>query len=254
MKQIFFLTIIFISFVLSISAQSVKTSSFEIELDNRKGKYETILPKSLNKIFFDQRAGGYSTKVDFKDGELFNSLLKKVKLFSISREILDITPPKKIKTKNGIIYSTGRYISHPAFYQSAVIEKKVFIFSDDELESTEIFNQLIKELKLSVKNSDEAMQVARFYLLFFTIRFRDPKQNIISSIENIPIKYRNEKLDRVEKVKDLIRPIESLKVKNDYKVIFFTWENFPRGEVNKWQFSISANGEIQLEKELLTII
>jgi hypothetical protein len=253
MKQIVALALIIVLFAIPCIAQENRV--FEVEINGKKAKYLPLVAPSLKKTFFDNRAIGYVTKLQAINDEFLTLAVKKVRFVSITRDLVDLAPPKVIK-KNGKVVgrSSGGSVSHPAWYQSAILGEKLYVFPDDENEGAEVFNQLIKELKVKIDNPIQAKQLADFFLRFYTIRFTNPKDIRVSKIEDIPEKYRNEKPERVEKVKDLIHPLKISNPENFYQIEFFTWENFPRGEVNKWQIKVSKNGEIALTKEFITII
>lgn len=252
MKRILLLLIILVLFLVPCLAQ--ENQIFEVEINDKKAKFEPIIAPSLKKIFFDNRATGYDMKLTSTNDDFLNSVIKKIRFLSITRDLVDLAPPRVIRKKREIIRTSGGYVSHPAFYQSAILGKKIYVFPDDENEGVEVFNQLIRDLKVDISNPIQAKQLTDFFLRFYTIRYRDPKEVRISRIEDIPEKYRNEKPDRVEKVKDMIHPLKISNPENLYQIEFYTWENFPRGEVNKWQIKVSKNGEISLAKELITII
>ncbi len=253
MNQILALTLIIVLFIIPCLAQENRV--FEIEINDKKAKYLPLIAPSLEKTFFDNRAIGYVTKLPATNDEFLTSAVKKIRFVSITRDLVDLAPPRVIK-KNGKVIgrSNGGSVSHPAWYQSAILGKKLYVFPDNENEGAEVFNQLIKELKVKIDNPIQAKQLADFFLRFYTIRYKDPKEIRISKIEDIPEKYRNEKPDRVEKAKDLIHPLKISNPENFWQIEFFTWENFPRGEVNKWQIKVSKNGEIGLTKEFIIII
>lgn len=254
MKQLLLLAFIFIQLLIPCLAQDKKVSNFELQINNRKLKYEAVIPNSLTKEFFDDKASGYITKPSYINDIFLNSILDKVKLVSISRDVLN-NYRKVIRRKGKIVgYSVGM-VSHPSFFQSVILGRKLYVIEGfDKVDGLSVFNQLVKDLKISVNSPDKARQISEFYLLFYTINFRSPKQIIISKVEDIPEKKRNGRLDNVAKVKATIQPLKISKDEGNYDVNFFTWEDFPRGEVNKWQIKVSQNGEISLSKEFLTII
>lgn len=254
MKRLLLLAFITAQIFTAANAQNKKVGNFELQIGERKTKYAATIPDSLTKEFFDNKAVGNITLLKRAGKPLIDSLLKRVTLLSVSRDVLGNY--RKAIRRNGKIvgYSSG-IVSHPSWYQSVLSNKKLYVIEGfNKLDGLSVFNELIKDLKVSVIDSVQAQQILEFYLLFYTINFRNPQEIIISKVEDIPEKYRSEKIERVNDIRDIVHPLKITSAEYGYRADFFTWENFPRGEVNQWKVNISSTGEIDLIVEELTVI
>lgn len=254
MKRLLILTFIITQLFTISYTQSKTLKNFELQVGERKTKYAAIIPDSLTKEFFDNKAVGYETRLKITDNPRLHSILRRVVLLSVSRDVLG-NHRKTIKRKGKIVgYKVGM-VSHPSWYQSVLFSKKIYVIEGfNKLDGLSVFNELIKDLEVSVTDSDQAKQILEFYLRFYTINFKDPQEIIISKVEDIPEKYRNEKIERVNEIRNKVHPLKITPAKNEYRIDFFTWENFPRGEVNQWRVKVSKTGEIDLTIEELTVI
>jgi hypothetical protein len=233
---------------------SDKVSFLNVQANSRTAKfarYNAVVPESLSDNFFDFRVFAVREQATLNDGNLLSSIFRKTKIFSVSRDVLNIKSPRK--NRDGSV--TFTMVSHPAFFPAVIAGRNIYVFSrDDEKGSVDVFNQLTKNLQIKVANADEAQQLTDLYLFLYSIKFKKPSEIIVSRLEDIPEKYRIERPERAEKAKGVIQPLKTVEQNGKYKVEFFTWENFPRGEVLKWQFEVSEAGEISLNQELLVLI
>jgi hypothetical protein len=254
MKRLLILVFITAQLFIASYAQDKTLNDFELQIGERKTKHASIIPDSLTKEFFDNKAVGYKTSLKITNNPQINSILRRVVLLSVSRDVLG-NYRRTIRRKGRIIgYKVGM-VSHPNWYQSVLFDKKLYVIEGfNKLDGLSVFNELIKDLKVSVTDAGQAEQILEFYLRFYTIRFGDPQEIIISKVEDIPEKYRNEKVERVNEIRNKVHPLKITPAENVYHIDFFTWENFPRGEVNQWKVKVSKTGEIDLTVEELTVI
>lgn len=233
---------------------SGKVGSLNVQANSRTAKftkYKAVVPESLSDDFFDFKVFAVREQSALNNGNLLNSIFRKAKIFSVSRDVLNIKSPRK--NRDGSV--TFTMVSHPAFFPALIFGRNIYVFSrDDEKGSIDVFNRLTKDLQIEVANADEARQLTDFYLFLYSIKFKKPSEIIVSRLEDIPEKYRIERPEQAEKAKGIIQPPKTFQQNGKYKVEFFTWEDFPRGEVLKWQFEVSETGKLVLNQELLVLI
>ena len=250
------LILVFVTALLSITsyAQNKMLNDFELQIGERKTKYAAIIPNSLTKEFFDNKAVAYKTHLKRTNKPQLDSILNRVVLLSVSRDVLG-KYRRTIKKRGKIVGYQFGMVSHPNWYQSVLFSKKLYVIEGfNRLNGLSVFNELIKDLNVSVTNAEQAEQILEFYLHFYTINFRDPKEIIISKVEDIPEKYRNVKVERVNKIRNKVHPLKITFTENAYHIDFFTWENFSRGEVSQWKVTVSKTGKLDLTLEELTVI
>jgi hypothetical protein len=254
MKRLLILAVIIAQLFTTSYAQNRTVNNFELQIDKRKTKYVAIIPDSLTKEFFDNKAVGYKTRLKITNKPQLDSILRRVVLLSASRDVLG-NYRRTIRRKGKIVSYEFGMVSHPSWYQSVLFGKKLYVIEGfNKLDGLNVFNELIKDLKVSVTDSEQAKQILEFYLRFYTINYRDPQEIIISKVEDIPEKYRNEKVERVNEIRNKVYPLKITPTENAYRIDFFTWENYSRGEVKQWKVKVSKTGQIDLSAEELTII
>lgn len=235
---------------LAYAQLSEKLIQLNLNRDGRFVEYRAVVPASIETAFPERRAsGGEREHLTFSRGPLFDSIVRRIELLSVSRYIDH--KPQRIGPDSGEV----QVISHPTFFSAAIYDGEIYVlYRGDRAGNVAVANRLIRKMGVSASNREEARQLAEFYLLLYSHSFKDPSKLIISQVEDIPEKQRKERPERVANLDAMIRPLQVSERDGRYQVKFFTWEYLPRGEVINWQIEISSGGGLDVTEHVVAMI
>lgn len=142
-----------------------------------------------------------------------------------------------IDNKDGTF--TARYISHPIFYPAIVHNNHIFIFSPfDTVLNSRIFARYLDELDVRVQNSEEALELVKFFFLATHAR---GGRRIVSGVDDIDPIFQKNKETNIGKLRDIVVPPKATAYERGWEVEFYTW-NAINGQVEKWKVSVQECG------------
>jgi hypothetical protein len=204
-----------------------------------------ILPTSINKflpnVFLGKRRNYLGFKVEQR--KIVN-LVENTKILRAT----EFTSPETRKKINGKTVIVGG-VSDRGWFPSIEFNNKGYIFSENDNEANiEVFNLFLKDSKLSVQNTDEALELLKLYFYLAENYTDDGGKVILSTVESIPELFRRGKEIQINNIRDKITPPKVFFENGEYLLELFTWE-FPLNNITQWRFKLNSNSIMLTNKK-----
>lgn len=249
MSKYLSILIVNLLFAINLSGQAsvIEEVQMPVVRGKRVKKQEVVLPSTLTGTLTKLLvAKGDEKSYTFQNVRL-EKLFKTIPLYRVA----EYFESGVVKNKDGTF--TAIINSHPSWYPALYYKYKLYVFREsdsDVVANTEIFNLFLKEADLRIESGKEAIELANLYLSITRGYFENKGKLILSSVEDVPPSFRNGKESEMNALREIVAAPKCTRVGDNYEVELYTWEIF-RGEVSRWTFRIRADGQMEVQQEIV---